>query len=81
MIKLVIPQKNPLISAFVKTSPEIPEIGEFISENPKNWIIRSPGGSVGFIVVIPKRQRKEIIIIAIPNILMNLVEEINLFLM
>ena len=80
MKKLVIPQKNPLINAFVKTSPDISEIGEVISEKPKNWIIRSPGGNVGFMVVIPKRQRKEIIIIAIPNIIMNFVEEINLFL-
>ena len=59
MIKLVIPQKNPLISAFVKTTPDISEIGEVISENPKNWIIRSPGGSVGFMVVIPKRQTRD----------------------
>jgi len=80
MTKLVIPQKNPLISAFVKTTPDIPEIGEFISENPKNWIIRSPGGIVGFMVVIPKRQTKQIIIIAIPNISMNLIEKINLIL-
>ena len=69
MIKLVIPQKNPLISAFVKTSPDIPEKGEFISENPKNWIIRSPGGSVGIMIVKPKRQRKEITMTAVPNIL------------
>ena len=55
----MIPQKSPLIVPFTRTTPEIPEIGEVISEIPKKAYIISPGGHVGTTTVMPKRNRKD----------------------
>ena len=64
----MVPQKRPFIIPRAKTNPEIPEIGEVISEIPKKAYNISPGGRVGTITVNPKRQRKDMTKIAIADI-------------
>ena len=59
IVKIVIPQNNPFITAVMKTAPDIPDIGLVVSEIPKNTCIISPGGSVGTTIVMLKRNRKD----------------------
>jgi len=59
IVKIVIPQNNPFITAFMKTAPGVPDMGLVVSEIPKNTCIISPGGSVGNTIVMLKRNRKD----------------------
>ena len=79
-MKTMIPQKSPLITPFTRTIPEIPEIGEVISEIPKKAYNISPGCKVGTTMVMPKRNRKDATKSATPNIFNIFVGKLTYFL-
>jgi len=76
----MIPQKSPLITPFTRTTPEILEIGEVISEIPKKAYTISPGGKVGTTMVMPKRNRKDATKSTTPNMFNEIVYKLTYFL-
>jgi hypothetical protein len=80
IIEIMIPQKSPLITPLTKTTPEIPVIGEVISEIPRKAYTISPGGKVGTTTVIPKRKRKDMRKIKTTNIFNEVMGKLTYFL-
>ena len=66
-------QQNPLTIAEMKRSLFIPIIKELVSELPKKWVNKLPGGKIGKMVVTVKKPKKDAAKIKMPNILNKMV--------